>query len=358
MSANTHERDLPRLADLSKISRTEQCSVELSFCLPTSLAFAKRLTWEQTPWIPSNLHGESSNPISKTDADTISHYLGSHLGQRVKAEAIQNALLFGSTFPLGETFSNGRTIGEAYLETFPYLFVIFPHAPGPASHDPTFLKIWHDQIVKPAFDAAWKNSGLTRVYGADVSSQTRILPPPGTRTLCDALPASGFLERFRNSNPSAIRDYWPSWSDDWHVGGEGKHSGTRANIYHSAWEAMKGMLKDHPDLSSYQNPILIALCRSEIHVNPRMSTQDKCRTVAQEWDPLIDARFVKPGSFKIVFETVVGTHVPKVEPASIVFVGNAVGREFKRMADGQEVHDGNGDGDVDAHRSKRVKTED
>jgi hypothetical protein len=154
MSANTHERDLPRLADLTGISRAEQCSMQLSFCLPTSLAFAKRLTWEQTPWIPTSLYGEFSNPISKADADTISRHLGSHLGKNVKPEAIQNALLLGSTFPTGEEFPNGDKIGETYLGTFPYIFVIFPHARGPASHDETFLKVWHDAIVKPAFDRA------------------------------------------------------------------------------------------------------------------------------------------------------------------------------------------------------------
>jgi hypothetical protein len=110
-----------------------------------------------------------------------------------------------------------------------------------------------------------------------------------------------------------VRDYWPSWVDDWHVGSEGKYSGTRFQICHDAWKAMKGMLKDHPQLPSYQDPILLALCRSNIYVNPQMSTQGKYRSVVQEWDNHVDARFFKPGSFKIVFETVVGTHMPEMQ---------------------------------------------
>ena len=117
---------------------------------------------------------------------------------------------------------------------------------------------------------------------------------------------------------------------------------------------MKGMLKDHPELPSYQDPILLALCRSNVDVNPRLSTQDKYRSVAQEWDGFIDARFVKPGSFKIVFETVVGTHVSEVQPVQRPLVGNTAVHKFKHMAEGEEVREEDTEGD--AHRSKRTKT--
>ena len=71
----THERNLPTLAALADSTDKEQYYTELSFCIPTSLAFAKRLTWEQTPWIASTIDSKFANPISAADAHLIVHYL-------------------------------------------------------------------------------------------------------------------------------------------------------------------------------------------------------------------------------------------------------------------------------------------
>jgi hypothetical protein len=61
-----------------------------------------------------------------------------------------------------------------------------------------------------------------------LDTPTRILPPTGVRTERDAYPVSGFLERLRNGNPGAVRDYWPAWRDsEWHLGLEGKYTNTR-----------------------------------------------------------------------------------------------------------------------------------
>ncbi|KAI4696969.1 uncharacterized protein J4E84_000093 [Alternaria hordeiaustralica] len=310
---STHERSIPGLSALSPIVNPEQCYSALSFCLPTSLAFAKRLTWEQTPWIPHTFNYKSVNPIDEADAHRIATYLSLH-GHSVTARDVQCALLFGSTTPSQNKMTEG--IGSC-----PHLFVIFPHATMVPSIDPEFLKVWHDDIVKPAFDTAWKDSGLALVSGASLDTPTRVLPPTGIRTSRDAFPASGFLERLRHAKSGAVRDYWPSWKDDsWYLGLEGKHTGKRTTIYDAAWDAIKGMLKDHPQLSSYQHPmyqepILLAVSRGVVHVNPRLSTKDKYRYVAQEWDRLVDSRFVKQGSFQAVFETVVG-NTPEPEEYS------------------------------------------
>ncbi|KAF1832543.1 hypothetical protein BDW02DRAFT_481595, partial [Decorospora gaudefroyi] len=279
---------------------------ELSFCLPTSLAFAKRLTWEQTPWIRFNVNNKSANPINESDAYLISQYLASHVGTPVTPAAIQNALLFGSTYPSSPCPS------DPHLRTSPRLFVVFPHATTNPSRDEKFLKIWHDEIVKPAFDCAWNDSGLTPIYGAPMDGQTHILPPTGTRTERDAFPASGFLTRLRRGDQGEVRAYWPAWEDNWGLGNEGRYTGVRRTIYTEAWAAIKGMLKDHPQLASYQNPILLALCRGVVYVNARLNTQDKFKSVAQEWDALVDSRFIKPGSFKVVFEMIVGTQAEGV----------------------------------------------
>jgi hypothetical protein len=319
--STTHEHDLPSLTDLYPISKAKDCSTQLSFCLPTSLAFAKRLTWEQTPWIPLSLNTNPVNPISQADAHTISDYLFSHLGLEVRPEVIQKALFFGTTYQCPTTTTtpdddknndnddDEDTIGnnEPEIGPYPHLFVIFPDTSTVPSHDTTFLRIWHDDIVKPAFDQAWRDSGLTRVHGAALDSQLRLLPPTGTYTEHDARPAAGFLHRKRNGNLTAVRTYWPCWTDStFYTGTEGKYSCVRSAVYSQAWTAITGMLNEHPQLLAYQNPILLALCRSQIHVSERLGTRDRFRAVAQEWDGLVDARFVRPASFAVVFEVLVG----------------------------------------------------
>jgi hypothetical protein len=346
--STTHERDIDGLATLSVITKAEQCHVELSSCLPTSLAFAKRLTWEQTPWISNTLNHKSVNPIGEADAHRIVQYLNSH-GHDVTQRDVQCALLFGSTYaPTPEGDNMSRDMG-----TYPHLFLIFPHATMVPYLDNQFLKIWHDDIVKPAFDRAWRDSGLTLVQGASLDTPTRVLLPTGVRTQRDAHPASGFLERLRNGKPGAVRDYWPAWTDsEWHLGVEGKYTSIRTVIYHEAWSAIKGMLKDHPQLSSYQEPILLAVSRAKIHVNPRLSTKNKFKYVAQEWDQLVDSRFVKPASFQVVFETAVGTmpeNVVENKPVVMTFIADEKGKEIKRLADCEK------DQGENAHRSKRVK---
>ncbi|KAI4707195.1 hypothetical protein J4E89_008134 [Alternaria sp. Ai002NY15] len=238
--SSTHERSIPGLSVLSPTVNPEQCYSALSFCLPTSLAFAKRLTWEQTPWIPHTFNLKSVNPIDEADTHRIATYLSLH-GHSVTARDVQCALLFGSTTPDQDKMTEG-------MGSYPHLFVIFPHASMVPCIDPEFLKIWHDEIVKPAFDSAWKDSGLAFVYGSSLDTPTRVLPPTGVRTSRDAFPAAGFLERLHKGKSGAVRDYWPSWTDDsWYLGLEGKYT-----------------------------------------------------------DRLVDSRFVKEGSFQVVFEMVVG----------------------------------------------------
>jgi hypothetical protein len=60
----------------SSVSQGVQAEVtnvaaELSFCVPTSLAFFKRLTWEQSPWVMHFFDAKAVNPMSAVDAQTI-----------------------------------------------------------------------------------------------------------------------------------------------------------------------------------------------------------------------------------------------------------------------------------------------
>lgn len=349
--STTHERDIPSIADQAAVAEPEVCYTELSFCLPTSLAFAKRLTWEQTPWIHHSLNHKSTNPIEAADAHRIACHLSSHLDEIVAPENIQNALLFGSTYPTSPS--------DAQLDTYPQLFVVFPHARSKPSTDENFLKVWHDQIVKPAFDRAWKESGLTTVYGADMDSQAHILPASGTHTARDSLPAKGFLQHLRNGNPTAVRDYWPVWNDNWGVGSEGQYTGLRTKIYTKSWEAIQGMLKGHPELPSHQEPILLALCRSKVYVEPGLSAPAKLRCTGQEWDKFVDSRFLKQGSFKAIFQTVIGMQDQGEDqeqggPALLAWIAETNRWNAKRMAADEGAGEGK-EGKGNAHRDKRAR---
>jgi hypothetical protein len=356
MSTTTHERDIPSLARHPTRPQAENCYTELSFCLPTSLAFFKRLSWEQTPWVPCTHNFSSSNPLTASDAHLIHTYLPPHLSETITPPALQNALLFGTTFPYNNSTSDEE------LGTYPHVFVVFPHATqhDKVVGDEAFLRIWHDDIVKPAFDRAWKDSGLVAILGAEKDGQTKILPPTGTRTHRDTRPASGFLARRRNklNNGKMVRDWWPVWpSDYWGLGSEGKYTGVRSRMFSAAWEAICGMLRDHPQLPEYQEPVLLAVSRNRVYLSPHLSSRSKYQCVADEWDKLVDSRFVEPGSFKVVFQTVVGTvtegvkQLERVQHVLLPSKDDAVGENSKRMATETVDEDENEDG----HRDKRQR---
>ncbi|KAI2483488.1 hypothetical protein Ptr902_05805 [Pyrenophora tritici-repentis] len=354
----THERDLPTLAALAEFSDKEQCYTEISFCVPNSLAFAKRLTWEQTSWIPSAIDYKFANPISAADAHLIAHHLRHQLGQTVTPSAIRNALLLGSTY---EPSADGKMSKD--LGTYPHIFVIFPHISTHAATDETFLKIWHDDIVKPAFDRAWADSGLVTVSGCPHDSRTRILPSRGISTTNDALSFIGFHEHFRNRNSNTVRTYWPSWQDHSSTPDiEGQYTGLRSTTYASAWTSIKGMLKDHPQLPQYQDPVLLALCRGRVFVNAWLNTHDRFRCLAQEWDKYVDSRWMQQGSFKIVEGIVMGTldeankMVAKDGASNIVYVGDDKGNIHKRRIgdeDGEDELDDDMEGN--GHQTKKAK---
>lgn len=244
----------------------------LSFCLPTSLAFFKDLTWEQTPWIHSYTASRTAaSPIIPADADAISRFL---VNLDVSQEAVENALFFGSSI-------SGID-----------LFVTFPNSEddtNPAT-DENFLKTWHDQIVKPAFDRAWKDGGLTPIYGAEVGAVTSFLRPTGARTAMEALPAKGFIKRLHRNTPGSVSANWPNGNPD---------------VLNEAWQAIKGMLKDHPNLKEFQDPILLAVYRAEIHLGENMTSSEQYNSVAKEWDGHCHWEYCVPQSLGLVLESVV-----------------------------------------------------
>lgn len=289
-----------------------EVTTNLSYCTPTSLAFFKELAWEQTPWIQRSTKAAITNPILPEDAAQISKHL------EIDQEAVERALLFGST------------------STDLQLLVIFPHATGYAAINERFLKIWHDEIVKPAFDRAWKDSGLVRIHGATLESGVRILPPKGARTENDALPASDIIRRFRLNSTQIHAQNWPS----------GKPA-----LMQDAWESIAGMLRSYPGLEEFQDPKLLAVYRAVIDLNEKMSTQEWYEIVKKEWDVDVDGEYVVKGSFGVLLKTSLGNK--KEETAVIEKKGKS------KRGYGYEYEDDNGGGEMgdegDRHRSKRRK---
>lgn len=127
---------------------------------------------------------------------------------------------------------------------------------------------------------------------------------------------------------------------------------------------MLGMLKDHPDLAAFQDPVLLAIGRGRVYVDHELDATSKFKYVAQEWDRFVDVRFMAKGSFKIKFESMVGSQsegaaqlgsvpVRPVQP----YVGDAVGGGFKRMAM-EEMGEGEGGKEYSngkEYRNKRMR---
>jgi len=285
-----------------------EVTTNLSYCTPTSLALFKELAWEQTPWIQRSTRATITNPILPEDAAQISNHLD------IDQQAIERALLFCST------------------STDLQLFVIFPHATGYAAINERFLTIWHDEIVKPAFDRAWKDSGLVRIHGAQLESRVRILPPKGARTENDALPASDIIRRFRLESTQIHTQNWPS----------GKPA-----LMQDAWESIAGMLRGYPGLEEFQDPKLLVIYRAGIDLNETMSTQEWYEIVRKEWDLDLDGEYVVKGSFGVLLKTSLG----KKKKETVVV-------EKKRKSKGgygYEDEDEEEGFDEDEHRTKRLK---
>lgn len=288
--------------------------------------------------------------ISAADARLIASNIRSDL---LTPEVIGKALLLGTALP------PNATLTDAALASYPHVYVLFPHADADfdVASNPFFINIWHDQIVKPAFDCAWRDSGLVPSKGVGAGGLTRILGPTGTRTARRALPAVGFLQRLRNGTEGAVRADWPMWVGDKASGEEGEFADIRVKTYGEAWEAIQGILKDHPDLPGFHDPVLLAVSHQHVHLNNGADVQEHYDVVGAEWDKHADARFINSRSFRVVYEQVVGLFEAidddSDDDEEMVHIGGVsiLSTPPKRVAVEQDD-----DTDEDKHRGKRRRT--
>ncbi|KAF2877641.1 hypothetical protein BDV95DRAFT_473994, partial [Massariosphaeria phaeospora] len=302
----THELDIPSIAAGASTSHIHEFHTELSFCVLTSLAAAKRLTWEQTPWLPTSIAEKPATAISVHDAYTMASHVAAHVNTPIPITApmLQRALLFGETYA-SATHSEQRG-------ACPQLYVVFPHASRAFVRDETFLRVWHNDIVKPAFDRAWLDSELVPARGAERDFVGRLSTTGGGRfTGHEARAATGLIDHLRKGSTAPVRAYWPRWLDAAATGAgssgiEGQHSDTRAAVFDAAWASITGMLRDHPEMLDFQDAFLLAVCRGRVDMNPGLPVDGLYANVGEEWDRAVDARYVVEGSFRVVMEMVVG----------------------------------------------------
>ena len=290
-----HERDIQSIASTTADTQVVTCYTELSYAIATSLAFAKRITWEQTPWL--NLK------LDANDAYRIADYMQAHKISRVSPGAVTNALLFGETYHDG---SHSKPLG-----VYPQIFVIFPYLKHDVSTNETFLELWHNEIVRPAFNRAWEDSGLIKIYGQtpDFKAQFPVGIEGPTHEM-HAVDAQGIIHHLRSGSKHAVHAQWPSWKDFWGPGHEGKFSDTRARIFDYAWKSIVGAVNSYPGMEEFHHPQLLVINRASTELSPDMTVSRMYEMVGQQWDRFVDSRYVVPGSFKVVIKNVIGSPEP------------------------------------------------
>ncbi|KAH7070951.1 hypothetical protein FB567DRAFT_538993 [Paraphoma chrysanthemicola] len=321
--------------------RTTSTSTTLSFCLPTSLSFFHRLTWEQTPWIEHTLNSRPITPISTHDARTIAAQLSHASNTPISALSIEKALFFGSSYPLATSAADAQLSSK--IGTFPLLFIVFPHLSHTTQHpalNANFLRVWHDQIVKPAFDAAWHASHQAPTYGAAIDGLTRIQQPHGVRTAFDARPWSGLaaLLQKRGECVKAVREVWPQDSE----------------LLGQAWTSMTGMLQGFPGLKEYRDPVLLAVGRGRGDRGHDVGGSEVFEKVQGVWSEFGHVHEVVRDSFRVVVETVVGTGKTK-DAGDDVGYDDEVGRTFSCDFEDQ---DENEDEDEDEDHGEEMEKTD
>jgi hypothetical protein len=80
---------------------------------------------------------------------------------------------------------------------------------------------------------------------------------------------------------------------DWHVD---------SNVLNGTWSAIKGMVRGHPDLIEFQDPMLMAVFRAEIFLSSTMSAQEVYENVGRKWDGFADARFLCRGVLRLCWK--------------------------------------------------------
>ncbi|KAF2475816.1 uncharacterized protein BDR25DRAFT_379381 [Lindgomyces ingoldianus] len=245
------------------------------------------------------------------------YFLTHSIRQNIKPCAFSQAIYFGEA----------RSESEA-VNTRPGLYIIFPYLKQSVTRNDKFLKIWHDDIVGPAFNRAWEDSGLVDLFRMQNHVKKTI---SGNNRQKMAHPAINLIHHLQNNKTNKLREQWPEFHDPEVQNNEGKYTGLRSNIFDEAWKSILGMVKDHPQLGGeFQDPFLLVVHEIHIDINQDMSVQDKYGSVGRNWDLSIDSRYIVPKSFKVIVETTLGGKMARVKGQL-----KTTQKKRKRDADGE-----------------------
>ncbi|PSN69470.1 hypothetical protein BS50DRAFT_664453 [Corynespora cassiicola Philippines] len=300
---------IPSVSNHSGTITAGDCYTNLSFALPTSLAFAKCLAWQQTPWADLAVDDKVVSRISESDAEVISYQLSGRLGKAISIEAIKNALY------LGTTYKRGRADGSSLI-CAPQVFVVFPHLQRDCSRDAKFLRVWNDDVVKPAFDAAWAERWNTFIVNRH-KGVNRLINAGGVHREREAWDAKEILKVLARDGNVPLTNEWPEFDDVWI---EGKnHAGVETNrrrrIFDDAWRSIRGMVDGHGDLAEFQDPFLLAVSRCGIDFDLYSGWDRIYDEAAIMWDLYVDAGYMNRDSFFVELKTVLGPRADAEEKA-------------------------------------------
>lgn len=150
------------------------------------------------------------------------------------------------------------------------------------------------------------------------------------------MPSAGLIHHLENRSTHPVSVAWPE-----ERGGEGRLS----EIYHDAWISIKGMIDGLPSAGELQEPFLLVVDRSRIDLSHSMTIQAAYQTVGEKWDRSVDSRYMLPGSFKVLIQTLIGDRNQisdaldeEEQEATIALQGV----QFKRMVGESEGEQGRG----------------
>ncbi|KAF2113449.1 hypothetical protein BDV96DRAFT_496538 [Lophiotrema nucula] len=286
------KRKIPSIASLRPDVQAAEHYTNLSFAFAISLGVVKRMTWEQTPWLLPK--------ISVPESTRISTYYEVCFDKTIAPEAIQNALLLGSTFTTQEQkdeFGRGTQV-----------YVVFPNLKRDIRKNKKFLTTWHNEVVLPAFNRAWEDSGLTPVFERGMCKDTLSIFHYKMARRADHI-----LEHLdlhgKKKGSTLLREHWPDYDEKYQIDGVKEHNiNDRWGIFDEAWKSITGMLEGV--LPKFEKPVLLLMNKARTDLNPDHGVSKIYEIVGQQWDKNIDSRFIVPGSFRVVLQTVVGGAIP------------------------------------------------
>ncbi|KAF2733322.1 hypothetical protein EJ04DRAFT_605790 [Polyplosphaeria fusca] len=173
--------------------------------------------------------------------------------------------------------------------------------------DMRFLRIWHDEIVRPAFNKAWEDSGLVELRGWSKGRKMKLGVGQGVTHEKMAWTFERVKTALKQGWKKAAVEEWPAWDE----GVEGADE-LRTGVMQRAWDSIVGELTEEKGIGMFKDAVLLGVGRQLIHFGDIGLARIQ-GTVAEEWDRVVDARFVVPGSFKVVLRSVTGEPLPLEE---------------------------------------------